>query len=1082
MRFIEDTKKIACYCTYNFHRKSSLEKLKSLLNNHDQLEYPVVLLCGPEGSGRDFFVHTVAFQQSLNDEPVVVLTLDYDGFNQETSTLSQFINHQIECSNEFNDAKTRQLLESIKSEIHLKVGSDLIPFFTFGVKLGLSLNDLKEMFHSYAPKPQRSERELILHLLERVASKGKLVLHMKNALVNCSDAVGLLIQESFRRKALIAISCESEDEFRQFFPGESYEAIHFSPYNRSEFNELINQKYHPNTFDTYFYDLLYRYTQGVPELLAAKMEDIEKQGLFRMDNRNRYFIAEEDLSSKKIMDLFLDLFEPYEKIHGENKVLLDELLKIACLCGRYFPIQQLIHFMELDEPTSTALQDLIDDELTECTPVPLLTDYGYGHACFYKIEKGKNIVNIYRFYPAFRNYLLCRMTDTEKAQKAKKLLSFLEAHLPIQTRAMAKIFIELSNFAQINQQIKKYQNYLIFWVRRENADALKKQIIQQLTDYDLNPDVLWAIIEQTKDEWHPLLRLALIEAYEQNPEGIPHSQQSPVLSEKGLIYFFLAEYHKAEPLMRKVLEIEEASFGPNLPNVATALNNLASLLQATNRLSEAEPLMRRALKIGEDSLGLNHTKVAIRLNNLAQLLQDTNRLSEAEPLMRRALKIDEDSLGPNHPDVARDLNNLARLLKVTNRLSEAEPLMRRVIEITEKSLGPNHPNVATALNNLAELLRDTNRLDEAEPLYKRALKIDEDFLGPNHPKVAGDLNNLALLLQATNCLSEAEPMMRRALKIVEDSFGPNHPNAAITLNNLAALLQDTKRLSQAEPLMRRALKIDEDSLGPNHPDVARNLNNLAELLRVTGRFNEAEPLMRRALKIDEDSFGKDHPKVAIRLNNLAQLLQDTNRLSEAEPLMRRALKIDEDSLGPNHPKVAIRLNNLAQLLKDTNRLSEAEPLMRRALKIDEDSFGKDHPNVARDFNNLALLLKATNRLSEAEPLMRRALKIDEDSFGKDHPNVARDLNNLAALLKDTNRLSEAEPLMRRALKIDEASFGKDHPNVAIRLNNLAQLLKATNRLSEAEPMMRRALKIFEDSLGPDHPSTVAVRNNLQNLK
>ena len=44
--------------------------------------------------------------------------------------------------------------------------------------------------------------------------------------------------------------------------------------------------------------------------------------------------------------------------------------------------------------------------------------------------------------------------------------------------------------------------------------------------------------------------------------------------------------------------------------------------------------------------------VAIRLNNLASLLQATNRLGEAEPLMRRALAIDEASYGPDHPNVA----------------------------------------------------------------------------------------------------------------------------------------------------------------------------------------------------------------------------------------------------------------------------------------------------------------------------------------------------------------------------------------------------------------------------------------------
>ena len=80
--------------------------------------------------------------------------------------------------------------------------------------------------------------------------------------------------------------------------------------------------------------------------------------------------------------------------------------------------------------------------------------------------------------------------------------------------------------------------------------------------------------------------------------------------------------------------------------------------------------MRRALEISKASFGEHHPTVAIRLNNLAQLLQDTNRMEEAEPLMRRALKIDEASFGEHHPTVAIRLNNLAQLLKATNRMGE----------------------------------------------------------------------------------------------------------------------------------------------------------------------------------------------------------------------------------------------------------------------------------------------------------------------------------------------------------------------------------------------------------------------------
>ena len=94
--------------------------------------------------------------------------------------------------------------------------------------------------------------------------------------------------------------------------------------------------------------------------------------------------------------------------------------------------------------------------------------------------------------------------------------------------------------------------------------------------------------------------------------------------------------------MRRALAIDERSYGPDHPDAAIRLNNLALLLQATNRLDQAESLLRRALAISERSYGPDHPTVAIRLNNLAKLLQDTNRPAEAEPLMRRVVQIQID--------------------------------------------------------------------------------------------------------------------------------------------------------------------------------------------------------------------------------------------------------------------------------------------------------------------------------------------------------------------------------------------------------------------------------------------------------
>jgi tetratricopeptide (TPR) repeat protein len=142
------------------------------------------------------------------------------------------------------------------------------------------------------------------------------------------------------------------------------------------------------------------------------------------------------------------------------------------------------------------------------------------------------------------------------------------------------------------------------------------------------------------------------------------------------------------------------------------MNQLAGLYHFRALSSLAEPLLRRALAIKEKSFGAEHPEVATGLNNLAQLLESTNRLAEAEPLMRRALAIDEKSLGAEHPDVARDLNNLARLLQATNRLAEAEPLMRRAWEITvncQARTGFEYPSLSVQRENYRLLLMEMGR-------------------------------------------------------------------------------------------------------------------------------------------------------------------------------------------------------------------------------------------------------------------------------------------------------------------------------------------------------------------------------------
>ncbi|PWT82250.1 MAG: hypothetical protein C5B58_08550, partial [Acidobacteria bacterium] len=175
-------------------------------------------------------------------------------------------------------------------------------------------------------------------------------------------------------------------------------------------------------------------------------------------------------------------------------------------------------------------------------------------------------------------------------------------------------------------------------------------------------------------------------------------------------------------------KIREKALGPDHPDTATALNNLALLYQSLGDYAKAEPLYQRALKIAERALGPDHPDTAQTLNNLALLYCSLGDYAKAEPLCQRALKIAERALGPDHPTTATALNNLALLYQSLGDYAKAEPLYRRALKIREKALGPDHPDTATALNNLALFKIDLGEPENALPLAKRAQQTEEKYL------------------------------------------------------------------------------------------------------------------------------------------------------------------------------------------------------------------------------------------------------------------------------------------------------------------------------------------------------------------
>jgi len=97
-----------------------------------------------------------------------------------------------------------------------------------------------------------------------------------------------------------------------------------------------------------------------------------------------------------------------------------------------------------------------------------------------------------------------------------------------------------------------------------------------------------------------------------------------------------------------------------IPEAARLMNQAVIYLKARGLAREAVPFAQRALAIREQALGPNHPDTASSLNNLASLYEHQGEYAKAEPLLKRALTIYEQVLGPNHPTTIVVRNNYAR--------------------------------------------------------------------------------------------------------------------------------------------------------------------------------------------------------------------------------------------------------------------------------------------------------------------------------------------------------------------------------------------------------------------------------------
>jgi tetratricopeptide (TPR) repeat protein len=407
-------------------------------------------------------------------------------------------------------------------------------------------------------------------------------------------------------------------------------------------------------------------------------------------------------------------------------------------------------------------------------------------------------------------------------------------------RAQVKALLEKADRAEALLGTGKYKEGVAA------GEALLKQV-EQVNHAPLHGQILFMVarLKEALGDYAGAEKLAH-EALTYAADGKDAVLMSRTLSfltvVKGVRLKQLQQAEMLVPVVRAVAR----STGDSLTQ-ALALSQLGHLLMNQGKYNEAWESHRRALELREKVLGPEHPDVASSISNLASAAWWMGRYDEAVEKAERAVALQSKALGPEHPEVIKTLMISAGTLFEVGRYEDALKRHERVLELQEKVLGAQHPSVPISLTNIAITLMSLGRYEEARQRSERAMTLAQKRTDPL--KLAAAHISLGAALSELGRHDEAQRQQESALALRREALGPEHALVAESLRFHGIELAHLRKFREARTELDRALIIHEKALGKDHPDLTYPLVALGDLLLDQGKPAKALPFLERAQKL-----------------------------------------------------------------------------------------------------------------------------------------------------------------------------------------------------------------------------------------
>ena len=303
--------------------------------------------------------------------------------------------------------------------------------------------------------------------------------------------------------------------------------------------------------------------------------------------------------------------------------------------------------------------------------------------------------------------------------------------------------------------------------------------------------------------------------------------------------------------------------------------------------ARAEPLLRKAVEVRTRILGAEHVETLESMRRLAISYAHQDRFAEAGALNARTLEISRRTLGPEDPMTISCAMDWASSAYRQGRFADAERLYGETLAIQKRVLGPENANTLACMYDLATVYLDQNRYPEAERLLAQTLDAEKRVLGADHTATLRTMGSLVKAALRAGRAAEAEPLALEVVDAKRRVLGSEHPDTLNAMTDLGLAYQGQGKYADAERLDAEILAIQKRVLGPENDEVLWTMNNLALAYQSEGRYDEAERLHLETLAIRRRVLGPTYPDTLASLYNLACVAAKRGRRTEAMDWLRQ---------------------------------------------------------------------------------------------------------------------------------------------------------------------------------------------------